>query len=473
MSISSAFVASQSGLRMTEKWAEVTSANIANATREGYVRRGLSLSSAAGDASGGVAVTGITREVNSAVARMYRLEIGRMSRQEAVADGLETYAAQLGQPDDAQALTSRLTALQSSFDLLANNPADPSLQRATAEAAGALARSLNQASAALDEAGAEARRGIAQDVETLNNLLGKVASLNERIVQESGATAARAGLEDELGTTLDAISELMDVEVSRDAQGRVTLHSSGGTPLIAAGTVQQVSYDAATGQLMAGAAEITPGVPGVRGFEEGRIAGALALQNEVLPQMQLQLDEFARALVEGFETQDASLAPGQAGLFTDSGAAYDPAQREGLAGRLSVNSAVLPESGGELWRIRDGLGAAAPGADSDSTQINAFLSALEAQHGFDTQAQLGDQGTLADYAANLISAQQFVRVDAQGQLDTLQAGADAIAATRSGSEGVNVDDELQQLAAIEQAYAANSRVMQTLAEMIDALLAAV
>lgn len=473
MSISSAFVASQSGLRVTEKWAEVTSTNIANATREGYVRRGLALSSAAGEASGGVAVTGITREVNSAMARMHRLEIGRMSRQEAVADGLETYATLLGQPGDAQALTSRLTALQSSFDLLASNPADPSLQRATVEAAGALTRTINQASAALDEAGAEARRGIAQDVEALNTLLGKVASLNERIGRETDATAGRAGLEDELATTLDAIAGLMDVQVRRNAQGRVTLHSSGGTPLIEAGTVQRVSYDAVAGRLMAGANEITPGAPGVRGFDEGRIAGALELQNQILPQMQLQLDEFARALAEGFEAADASLAPGQAGLFTDSGAAYDPAQRDGLARRLSVNTAVLPEAGGALWRIRDGLGAAAPGAASDSTQINAFLSALEAQHGFDTQAELGDQVTLADYAANLISAQQFVRVDAQDRLETLQAGADTIAATRSSSEGVNVDDQLQQLSAIEQAYAANSQVMRSLTEMLDTLLAAV
>jgi flagellar hook-associated protein 1 FlgK len=211
----------------------------------------------------------------------------------------------------------------------------------------------------------------------------------------------------------------------------------------------------------------------VRGFEEGRLAGELALQNEILPKMQLQLDEFARALVVEFEAADASLAPGQAGLFTDAGAAYDPAQRDGLAARLSVNAAVLPASGGALWRIRDGLGATVEGAAGDSTQINAFLSALEAPHGFDPQAGLGDQITLADFASNLISSQQIVRVDAEERLETLQAGAEAIANVRSSSEGVNVDDELQQLAAIEQAYAANSQVMRTLTEMIDSLLAAV
>ncbi|MGC9370104.1 MAG: flagellar hook-associated protein FlgK [Paracoccaceae bacterium] len=470
MGISSAFIASQSGLRMTEKWAEITSTNISNAHREGYVRRGLGLSSSEG---GGVAVSGISREVNGALERMHRLEIGRMSRQAAVVDGLETYVTRLGQPGDPQGLTSRLTAFQSSFDLLTNNPADPTLQRSAVEAAETLTRSINETSAALSDVAADSRRGIAQDVEDLNGLLNKVMTLNARIVQADDATSGRASLEDELGTTLDSISDLMGVRVSRDAEGRVTLYTSGGTPLIEAGAVQTLTYYPGTGRLMAGGNEITPGAAGVRGFEEGRLAGELALQNEILPKMQLQLDEFARALVVEFEAADASLAPGQAGLFTDAGAAYDPAQRDGLAARLSVNAAVLPASGGALWRIRDGLGATVEGAAGDSTQINAFLSALEAPHGFDPQAGLGDQITLADFASNLISSQQIVRVDAEERLETLQAGAEAIANVRSSSEGVNVDDELQQLAAIEQAYAANSQVMRTLTEMIDSLLAAV
>jgi flagellar hook-associated protein 1 FlgK len=44
---------------------------------------------------------------------------------------------------------------------------------------------------------------------------------------------------------------------------------------------------------------------------------------------------------------------------------------------------------------------------------------------------------------------------------------------RQGVQGVNVDDELQQLMMIEQSYAANSKVMTAVANMIDTLLAAV
>ena len=44
---------------------------------------------------------------------------------------------------------------------------------------------------------------------------------------------------------------------------------------------------------------------------------------------------------------------------------------------------------------------------------------------------------------------------------------------RRNSEGVNIDDEMQQLLLIEQSYAANSRVLTAVSEMIDTLIAAV
>ena len=48
-----------------------------------------------------------------------------------------------------------------------------------------------------------------------------------------------------------------------------------------------------------------------------------------------------------------------------------------------------------------------------------------------------------------------------------------IEAARASVQGVNIDEELQQLMLIEQSYAANATVMKTLGEMMDTLLAAV
>ena len=55
---------------------------------------------------------------------------------------------------------------------------------------------------------------------------------------------------------------------------------------------------------------------------------------------------------------------------------------------------------------------------------------------------------------------------------SFQAAA-AIEQAKLGAQGVNVDDELQQLMMIEKGYAANSRVVSTLSTMLDTLLNAV
>ncbi len=48
-----------------------------------------------------------------------------------------------------------------------------------------------------------------------------------------------------------------------------------------------------------------------------------------------------------------------------------------------------------------------------------------------------------------------------------------VQASRQNVEGVSIDDELQQLMLIEQSYAANSKMLTAVAEMLDTLLAAV
>ncbi len=76
------------------------------------------------------------------------------------------------------------------------------------------------------------------------------------------------------------------------------------------------------------------------------------------------LDGMARDLYERFADPalDPTIAAGDPGLFTDRGAAFDPADEVGLAGRIAVNAAVDPAQGGQSWRLRDGIYAAAPGA---------------------------------------------------------------------------------------------------------------
>jgi len=468
--ISTAFRNSSSGLSTTARWAELTAANIANANREGYVKRSLVTESAPG---GGVLATGLRREVNSNLDRLFRSELAGVARQEIIASQLDTYSFELGKPGDTLSMAGQFSNLYSGFGLLSNSPADTSLQNNVLASALGLANSLNDASSTLDQTLQSVTAGIQNDVSTVNAHLNKIAQLNIQIEGSQQATTHRADLQDERAKEIDALSILLDVNTSTDTRGNVSILTGQGTVLVDKATAFEVSYDISLGQLNVGDSEITPNKTGTRGFSGGQLAGWFDLKDDVLPQMKLQLDEFARALVESFEAADSSLSVGQAGLFTDQGAAYNPAQQEGLAGRLTVNAAVDPNRGGNLWRIRDGIGAATEGPAGDSTQPLKFLAVFEAAHTFDPQAGQGSSAELLDYLAGMVADQKLVQVDAQVKVEELGTKAQTIQSARQGVQGVNLDAELQQLTLIEQSYAANAQVTQSLTQMLDTLLAAV
>lgn len=467
MSLTTALGAARSGLAFTSRWAQTTSSNISNANTEGYGRRSPILTTST---MGEPIVSGVSRAIDASLDRMYRMETARTGTQDALATALVLHTDRLGGTDSADSILSRLTDFRNSLGLLSLTPSDPASQRATVSDAQELAAALNRANTGLNEARGAAVDGVAQDVSIVNKTLAEIADLNRRIGLQDPGTDMRLSLEDQMTQALDRLAPVMDFTVQTDVNGKVELFAAGGAPLLQGSAPEILTFDRASGTLMAGDIEITPGKAGIRGVSEGSLAGNIALLNTIAPQMQTQLDEVARALIEGFQSADASLGAGQPGLFTDAGAALTGPAGPGLAGRIAVNTAVRPEAGGLLSRIRDGMGAVTPGAAGDPSQINAFAALLDGQMSFAPATGLGETATLSTYIATLMAGQQGARAEAQSARDTYSAGAEAVQARRMGYMGVNVDDELQQLMQIEQAYNANSQVMRTVSEMIDTLL---
>ena len=136
MSINSAYNIANTGLKSTGKWAELVSNNIANADSDSYGRRTLSKTTTA---MGTAVANGVNRAVDQSLTRMYHSELARMTRQDAIADGVSAYATSLGDVDDPSSPAALLTNFQSNLDLLYNDPSDASVQQAAVQSAGAIA----------------------------------------------------------------------------------------------------------------------------------------------------------------------------------------------------------------------------------------------------------------------------------------------------------------------------------------------
>lgn len=472
MSLSGALNSATAGLHTTQGQSRIAADNVSNAMTPGYVRREAVLVTASGG-QGGAVISEVRREVDATLQRMSRLENSRMTQYQSIQEGLTTYTAYLGQPGDGTSPADRFNDFQNSLTTLVNMPSSNGAQTSVALAAEDLVRSVKGAATTLSTTLNDVNMEIRYEVADLNTALYQLRDLNASGSGFTPGSLEAAQFDEKVDTILDQISGIVDTRIHRSSNGSISLYTVSGAALLEGRVVQDVTFNPSDGTLMAGNQDITPFKDGVRGIQHGSLAGLSELKRETIPQFSQQLDEYARGLIQTFEGADASLAPGEAGLFTDNGIAFDPANITGLASRLQINSKISSTGEAEVWRIRDGLGAPSPGAGSETVQINAFLAGLDTAMNAATGTGIPAEVTLRDFSAEMITSQAATRARAENDYNAAASAAEVVMSARRNSEGVNIDDEMQQLLLIEQSYAANSRVLTAVSEMIDTLIAAV
>ena len=472
MSLSGALNSATAGLHTTQGQSRIAADNVSNAMTPGYVRREAVLVTASGG-QGGAVISEVRREVDATLQRMSRLENSRMTQYQSIQEGLTTYTAYLGQPGDGTSPADRFNDFQNSLTTLVNMPSSNGAQTSVALAAEDLVRSVKGAATTLSTTLNDVNMEIRYEVADLNTALYQLRDLNASGSGFTPGSLEAAQFDEKVDTILDQISGIVDTRIHRSSNGSISLYTVSGAALLGGRVVQDVTFNPSDGTLMAGNQDITPFKDGVRGIQHGSLAGLSELKRETIPQFSQQLDEYARGLIQTFEEADASLAPGEAGLFTDNGIAFDPANITGLASRLQINSKISSTGEAEVWRIRDGLGATSPGAGSETVQINAFLAGLDTAMNASTGTGIPAEVTLRDFSAEMITSQAATRARAENDYNAAASAAEVVMSARRNSEGVNIDDEMQQLLLIEQSYAANSRVLTAVSEMIDTLIAAV
>jgi flagellar hook-associated protein 1 FlgK len=472
MSLSGALNSATAGLHTTQGQSRIAADNVSNAMTPGYVRREAVLVTASGG-QGGAVISEVRREVDATLQRMSRLENSRMTQYQSIQEGLTTYTAYLGQPGDGTSPADRFNDFQNSLTTLVNMPSSNGAQTSVALAAEDLVRSVKGAATTLSTTLNDVNMEIRYEVADLNTALYQLRDLNASGSGFTPGSLEAAQFDEKVDTILDQISGIVDTRIHRSSNGSISLYTVSGAALLEGRVVQDVTFNPSDGTLMAGNQDITPFKDGVRGIQHGSLAGLSELKRETIPQFSQQLDEYARGLIQTFEEADASLATGEAGLFTDNGIAFDPANITGLASRLQINSKISSTGEAEVWRIRDGLGATSPGAGSETVQINAFLAGLDTAMNAATGTGIPAEVTLRDFSAEMITSQAATRARAENDFNAAASAAEVVMSARRNSEGVNIDDEMQQLLLIEQSYAANSRVLTAVSEMIDTLIAAV
>lgn len=477
MSISQTMLNATSGLSATARMAEIVSSNVANALTDGYGRRRVDLS--AGFVGTGVRVDGVTRLVDARLIADRRNAEAGLGQHQALTASLTRLEAVTGVAGSSDSLSARIAALEQA---LATTGADPSSQAQLGHVLGRLtdvAGGLNRAEATVRQLRQEADAQIGADVATLNGMLQRLERINGDVGRFAASRTDVSGLLDERQLLVDRIATMVPVREVDRGHGTIALMTTGGQFLLD-GNAITVGFRSSP--VIAADMTVTPGSlsglsvngrplqPGNGGaaWAGGALAAAFDLRDRQLPAQQAQLDDLARDLIARFENpaHDPTLAPGDAGLFTDGGGPYDPLGAPGLAGRIAVNAAVDPARGGALWRLRDGVAATTPGPVGAATQIDAWLAALSAPASLSSGGpQMGAAGLAAEVEGSIGTARRTAERDASYATARLSGLREAELAG-----GVDTDQEMQMLLRIEQAYAANARVIQAADEMMRRIL---
>lgn len=481
MSLSSTLASALSGLNASSRAASVVSSNVSNALTEGYARRELNLSpQSLGGAGAGVRVDSITRSVNTVLLSDRRLADAEAAAAEVRTAFLGRVETLIGDPEQAGSLAARIAALEASLIQASSRPDSQARLQAVIDAATALTDHLGALSDSVQQARMDADAGIANAVSSLNTTLGQIDRLNAEILAQRAAGRDATALMDQRQTLVDRVAEIVPIrEVPRD-HDQISLFTTGGAILLEgnpavigftpAGVItadMSLASNALSGLTINGMA-VPSADSGVLGG--GRLGALLSVRDELAPQAQVQLDALARDLIERFETGvDPTLAPGQPGMFTDRGAILDPLTEAGLAGRIAVNTLVDPARGGQLWRLRDGLGATAPGNAGDATLIGALGATLAAARPPSSGSFIGAARSASGLAADVLSGVASARQAAEARQSFAAARQGALTELQL-ADGVDIDAEMQTLLQVEQAYSANARVIQVIDDLIQKLI---
>lgn len=488
MSISSAFNSATSGLKATSKLASTISSNVSNALTAGYAKRTTALSSVtAGGTGSGVQIGATTRTESPYLTSERRLAQAAEAATSARSDAYDRLMDKMGEAGVSGSLSATGTALETALMAAVASPQSTTLQTAAVDAARNLVSSLNGIADVASAVRTDADAEIARQVATVNDTLDKVQALNAKIVNLNLQGVDTLSLQDERGQLIDGIASIIPVRtVNRDG-GAVSIYSQNGAALLD-GTVRKLSFDAAPttvtsdmtlagGQLGAlkqdqgvftGLVTVTTGT-GSGAMDGGSLAALFQVRDSIVPEMTGELDKFAGDLIERFRDlmPTSALDADGNGLFVDPAGS---ASTDGLAGRISVNAAVDPDQGGAVWRLRDGLGATTEGDSGNGAILQTMTDAMDEERdptGFVSQSARNDSSTMASEISAYFSGKSARSDD---DLSFLSARASTLAEQETNYTGVDSDSELQYLTVVQQAYAANAKVLTTIDTLMQTLL---
>ncbi|MCA9594298.1 MAG: flagellar hook-associated protein FlgK [Myxococcales bacterium] len=439
----------------------VTGQNVSNANTPGYVRRDAMLSNVVlgNQGYGGVEALGVRRATDAFLDRRV-FEASSLasaaSRRDTELAGVESLLDDFS----GTGLADSLSKLFGSFDALSQSPNDPTARQTVLESAQAVAARVRETAdsiATMRDSQLERGRAVITEI---NEKASRIAELNRQIAIAEAQGKDTSDLQDLRHQALLDLSTKVDVHTFTSDDGSLAVQAAG-TTLVEGNTSRTLSLDLSSSGTLRLFAERTGGPPTeiTSQLKGGELAGIKEARDEDLVALGDRLDQLAFDLASAVNAQHA------AGYGLDGVTGRNlfdvSATVSGAARSLQLSTQVA----GSPDKIAASSSATTLPGGSDNA---ALLAQLAAQ-----KVASGNTRTLGEAYADLVGDVGTRKAQAETESQLRQSVLGQADALRESESGVSLDEEMVNLTRYQRAYQAAAKVLTTVDELMQELLARV
>lgn len=455
----------------------VTNQNISNAATTGYSRQRLNIVSAGPDTGGydyysdvpevgaGVQSKSVEQIRDKFLDERYRNENSTKGLYDELSDSfsqLESVVSETDSTDNSDVLTGlsgQISTLVDDFKKLQASPDDTNIASTVKSQMEVVCQTVQSDSSQLDKLSEQIKENLKITVNGglgdggINATLKSIGELNKQIAgyEQSGQSAN--DLRDQRNNLLDQLSADMDIKVTEQSNGMVTVGINGDSHMLidSGNHVNSLQMNADNTKVLWSDGTEADLKSGSVGADLQMINGDGTNQGSYgdvgIPCVKNMLDDFAT----GFTAAINKLATG------DGGKAL-------LTATSSSDMSISDD-----WKNSDSLILDNYSGSDKGNYIGQFIT-LFSQKGVISQNGSATAGTIQDFTDS-ISMTVSQRYNYIKQMDdSSKSIVKSIQTSRSSVSGVNLDEEGVNLIKYQQSYNATSRVITVINDMLDTLI---
>lgn len=303
MGLTSSLHIGRSGLLASQAAIQTAGNNLANIATEGYHRNDVSLTATRANEiqrgiflGNGVQISSVTRQVDEALEARLRAAVSDESGSRVKQDLWSEIEAIENELSDVD-ISTRMGEFFNSWSQIANNPQDLSLRTLAVEQAQTLSDYVRSVRGEFTNMQKRIDDRTRNAGDTVNDLLGRIAQLNESIaMQEGGQPSQAAGLRDQRDLHLSELSEYVDISTNEQNSGAVDVYI-GSLPVVLGNVNRGIAVTSETvdGEIQTSVRLAADNSP--LDIDSGELGALLEFRGKHLENAIDTLDQFANSMI--------------------------------------------------------------------------------------------------------------------------------------------------------------------------------